>query len=87
MSQLKDLFGTLNIAPEKLETLAQTLKTNPFGALALIQELNIPPDFFQKVMAIAMENPDAIRQFASELGIDNQQLESLKSTLNPSSSR
>jgi len=79
MSQLKDLFSTLNIAPENLEQLANTLKSNPFAAMSLIQELNIPPDFLQKVMTIAMTDPNAIRQFASEMGISDKQFDEIKS--------
>lgn len=83
MSELKDLLATLNLAPEKLEQLAKTLKTNPFAAMSMVQELNIPPDFFQKVMAIVMANPGAVRQFASEMGISDQQLDEIQSKLKP----
>ena len=81
MSELKDLFNSLNIPQEKLEELAGALKSNPMAAMGIVQQLNLPPEFLQKVMAIVMANPNAIFEFAAELGLSKEKVEEAKESL------
>lgn len=81
MLELKKLFEEVNIPKEKLEDLAQSLKSEPMAAMGLIQQLNLPPDFFLKVMAIDTANPNAALDFASELGISKDTVDELGKNL------
>lgn len=80
-SQLKELFDSLNLTPEQIEDLVQTMKENPMAALAKFQSLNLPPDFLPKAMQIIMANPQAIHEFAGQMGMDEKDLEKAQKTL------
>jgi hypothetical protein len=72
MSQLKELFETANIPEEKLKTMAELFISNPMALMGEIQEMNLPPDFLQKAMAVVMSNPQEVVEFAKSLGLDDE---------------
>ena len=84
MSELKKLLEEYKIPNEKLNELTKTIKDNPMAAMAHIQQLQLPPDFFQKIMSIVMTNPNAAMDFASDLGISKDTVKELEKNLKPS---
>lgn len=80
MSALGDLIKELNIAPESFAALTDSM-SNPFAAMSKIQELGIPMEFFQKAMMIMMTNPNALQEFAQEMGASEDQLKSAQSMM------
>ena len=83
MSELKNLFDSLNIPEEKVQELIKVVTTNPMMALPLLGELNIPAETLQKMMAIAMTNPSELMALAKEFGVSEDTVRDVKSKVLP----
>ncbi|MBQ48925.1 MAG: hypothetical protein CMP10_16165 [Zetaproteobacteria bacterium] len=81
MSQLGELFKELKISEDKLKEMIIAISENPMAGLNYLQELELTPEFMQKVMGLVMTNPDAISEFGEELGISSDVLEKSKSAI------
>ena len=79
--ELKKLFEEVNISEDQLKGLAETLEKDPMAAIGIIQQLNLPPDFFQRMMATVAENPNAILDMASQMGISEEAVSDLEKKL------
>ncbi|MGE0172971.1 MAG: DUF2999 family protein [Oligoflexales bacterium] len=69
MQELIELLKTVNISQEQLMTLQEKIKSNPLGAMQYLSELNLPPDFFTKLMQIVMTKPDALQSLMDGIGM------------------
>lgn len=69
MSDLKTLFDQSGLSKDQIEDLIKTLIENPMAAMAKVGELNLDPSFMQQAMGIVMSNPQAVADFAQELGL------------------
>ncbi len=78
MSKLAELFAESNVSKEQLVELVKSLIESPMQAMAKVQELNLPPQMVQQVMAIVMANPGEIGEFAKSLGIDINLVDKVK---------
>ncbi|MCX6129637.1 MAG: DUF2999 family protein [Proteobacteria bacterium] len=81
MEELLNLFKTLNIEPEKLQSLAQSAQENPFAALGKMQELGLSPEALQKVLQAVMANPEAVFQLAKQFGASDELMKNLENGL------
>lgn len=81
MSKLKELFDSIEISAEDLKQLAIDFAANPMSVMAKVHELNLPPDFIQKAMAIVMANPDEVQNFALSLGLSQEQIQEARAKL------
>jgi hypothetical protein len=70
MSKLEELFAEANVSKDQLVDLVKSLLENPMAAMAKVQELKLPPQLVQQVMATVMTAPGEIAEFAKSLGID-----------------
>jgi len=82
MQDLMSLIQKLNIAPEKLQELAQAAQQNPFAAMAKVQELGIPPEVLQQLMMTVMANPSSLIELAKQFGADDSVIKSVEDGLN-----
>lgn len=67
-----------NVSDEKVHELFQAFTQNPMMAMALIQQLGIPPEKLQQLMAIVMTQPHLIKEAADTLGIGESELKKAK---------
>ena len=51
------------------------------AVMAEVQEMNLPPDFLQKAMAIVMANPQEVIEFAQSLGLDDSLIQEAKTKM------
>jgi len=51
-------------------------------AMALVQELGIPPEKLQQLMAVVMTQPHLIKEATDELGLDFAKVQEAKDKLN-----
>ena len=49
--------------------------------MSLVQELNIPPQIFQQLMATVMSNPASIIEFAKSLGVSDEAVKEVQDRL------
>lgn len=78
MSLLGDLFKAHDISRERLVELIKALQANPMGAMTYLHKLNLPPEVMQKMMGIVLTVPQAISDFAQELGISGETVNKIK---------
>ncbi|NMM39423.1 DUF2999 family protein [Pseudoalteromonas arctica] len=67
-----------NVSDEKVHELFQAFTQNPMMAMALVQQLGIPPEKLQALMALVMTQPQLIKEAAASLGITDGELEKAK---------
>lgn len=82
MQDLLSLIQRLNVAPEKLQELAQAAQENPFAAMAKVQELGIPPEVLQQLVMTVMANPSTLIDLAKQFGADDSTLKTVEEGLN-----
>ncbi|MBB1366226.1 DUF2999 family protein [Pseudoalteromonas sp. SR44-5] len=70
-----------NVSDEKVHELFQTFTQNPMMAMALVQQLGIPPEKLQALMGLVMTQPHLIKEAADSLGIGEGELEKAKQQL------
>ena len=87
MSELKNLFDSLNIPEEKIKELINTVTTNPMMAMPLLSELNIPAETMQKMMAIVMANPSELIALAKEFGVSEETVNDVASKVLPTDNK
>jgi len=82
MSKLGEIFKAAGVSEISIITIIQKLKNNPIEAMTAIQALNLPNDTVQNIMGTVMMNPKAIEELAFELGLDDKDVQAIKSKLN-----
>ncbi|MBF0196664.1 MAG: DUF2999 family protein [Planctomycetes bacterium] len=83
MSELKKIFTEAGVEEEQLRSIVSLLKENPMGALLAIQQLQLPEEVMQKIMSVAMSDPASVEELAKEMGLTEEDVESIKTQLNP----
>lgn len=78
MSKLGELFKSAGVENDQLLKIVGLLKDNPLAAMAAVQELNLPQETIQQVMAVVMADPGSIEEMASELGLGGEDLDLIK---------
>lgn len=78
MSKLGNIFKEAGVEEEQLVKIVGLLKDNPMAAMAAVQELNLPQETIQQVMALVMMEPNSIEEMASELGLGGEDLDLIK---------
>ncbi|MDD2941397.1 MAG: DUF2999 family protein [bacterium] len=81
MSLLGDILGKAGISQEQMTELVSLLKDDPSALLTRIQEFALPPEILQQLMGVVLMQPQAIEELATELGITNEDLAGIKSSL------
>jgi DNA-binding IclR family transcriptional regulator len=71
-----------NVSDEKIAELFEALTQNPMMAMALVQQLGIPPEKLQQLMATVMTQPQLIKEATDELGLDFAKVQAAKEHLN-----
>lgn len=67
-----------NVSDEKVHELFQAFTQNPMMAMALVQQLGIPPEKLQALMGVVMTQPQLIKEAAASLGIADGEFEKAK---------
>ncbi|MFK3870263.1 DUF2999 family protein [Pseudoalteromonas rhizosphaerae] len=70
-----------NVSDEKVHELFQAFTQNPMMAMALVQQLGVPPEKLQALMGLVMTQPHLIKEAADSLGIGEGELEKAKQQL------
>ncbi|CAM4338434.1 DUF2999 family protein [Pseudoalteromonas ostreae] len=70
-----------NVSDEKVHEIFQAFTQNPMMAMALVQQLGIPPEKLQALMGLVMTQPHLIKEAADSLGIGEGELEKAKQQL------
>ena len=81
MNPIIQILKEHNVGDEKISELFQTLTENPMMAMAVIQQLGIPPEKLQAIMGLVMTNPDVIKEAVEELGLDFSKVQQAKEKL------
>lgn len=81
MQDVANILKDLNLDATKLQELAAAAQSNPFAALAKIQELGISMETLQKLMGMVMANPQAFMDMAQQAGVPEETLSSVKDKL------
>lgn len=81
MNPIIQLLKENNVEQSQISELFEALTSNPLMAMAKVQELGIPADRLQAVMAMIMTNPQIIKDAVEELGLDMEKVEEAKSKL------
>ncbi|MGO2365825.1 MAG: DUF2999 family protein [Pseudoalteromonas sp.] len=71
-----------NVSDEKVHELFQAFTENPMAAMALVQQLGIPPEQLQQLMGLVMTQPHLIKEASDELGISDAEFAKAKEQLN-----
>lgn len=71
-----------NVSDEKVHELFQAFTENPMMAMALVQQLGIPPEQLQQLMGLVMTQPHLIKEASDELGISDAEFAKAKEQLN-----
>jgi hypothetical protein len=69
MSEIIELLKSVNMTAEQAATLQEQVKKDPLNAMQHIAALNLPPEFFTKLMQIVMTKPDALQSLMDGLGM------------------
>lgn len=70
-----------NVSDEKVHELFQAFTENPMAAMALVQQLGIPPEQLQQLMGLVMTQPHLIKEASDELGISDAEFAKAKEQL------
>ena len=62
----------------QIARLFEALTQNPMMAMAMVQQLGIPPEKLQQLMAVVMTQPHLIKEATDELGLDFRKITSRK---------
>lgn len=81
MNPIIQMLTELKVSEEKINELFQALTDNPFMAMGIIQQLGIPPEKLQAIMALVMTQPELIKEAVEELGLDFSKVTAAKSKL------
>ncbi len=71
-----------NVSDEQIAELFEALTQNPMMAMAMVQQLGIPPEKLQQLMAVVMTQPHLIKEATDELGLDFSKVQAAKYKLN-----
>ena len=71
-----------NVSDEKVHELFQAFTQNPMMAMALVQQLGIPPEQLKQLMATIMMQPELIKDATEQLGLDFSKVQEAKNKLN-----
>ncbi|ASM53850.1 hypothetical protein PNIG_a1743 [Pseudoalteromonas nigrifaciens] len=71
-----------NVSDEQIAELFEALTQNPMMAMAMVQQLGIPPEKLQQLMAVVMTQPHLIKEATDELGLDFSKVQAAKDKLN-----
>jgi len=71
-----------NVSDEKVHELFEAFTQNPMMAMALVQQLGIPPEKLQELMGLVMTQPHLIKEASEEFGISDAELAKAKEQLN-----
>lgn len=71
-----------NVSDERVRELFQAFTENPMAAMALVQQLGIPPEQLQQLMGLVMTQPHLIKEASDELGISDAEFAKAKEQLN-----
>lgn len=71
-----------NVSDEKVHELFEAFTQNPMMAMALVQQLGIPPEKLQELMGLVMTQPHLIKEASKEFGISDSELAKAKEQLN-----
>lgn len=82
MNPILAILKEHNISDEKAKALFEAFTQNPMMAMVLVQELGIPPEQLQQLMAIVMAQPDLVKEATDELGLDFEKVKEAKDKLN-----
>jgi len=82
MNPILAILKEHNISDAQAAELFQTLTENPLMAMGTIQQLGIPPEKLQALMALLMQNPELIKEAVTELGLDFAKVAEAKEKLN-----
>ena len=66
---IQEIYKELNLSPEQLTELSETVKVNPMAAVGLIQKFNIKPEVLQKLMGLLLANPESLKDLARQAGV------------------
>ena len=66
----------------QIARLFEALTQNPMMAMAMVQQLGIPPEKLQQLMAVVMTQPHLIKEATDELGLDFSKVQAAKDKLN-----
>ena len=84
--ELKQLLEELKLTEEQLAELSAAVKVNPMSAVALLQKFEVDPQAMQKVAMTLMSNPELLSATAKQIGLSENDLESVKGQMNASKS-
>jgi hypothetical protein len=71
-----------NVSDEQIAELFEALTQNPMMAMAMVQQLGIPPEKLQQLMSVVMTEPQLIKEATDELGLDFAKVQAAKEKLN-----
>ena len=78
MNPIIETLKEHNVSDEQVHALFSAFLENPMLAMAQIQQLGIPPEKLQQLMALVMTQPNLIKEAAESLGINAEQVEQAK---------
>lgn len=78
MNPIIETLKEHNVSDEQVHALFSAFLENPMVAMAQIQQLGIPPEKLQQLMALVMTQPNLIKEAAESLGINAEQVEQAK---------
>ncbi|UJX26921.1 MULTISPECIES: DUF2999 family protein [Pseudoalteromonas] len=78
MNPIIETLKEHNVSDEQVHALFSAFLENPMMAMAQIQQLGIPPEKLQQLMALVMTQPNLIKEAAESLGINAEQVEQAK---------
>ncbi|MCF7499446.1 MULTISPECIES: DUF2999 family protein [unclassified Pseudoalteromonas] len=78
MNPIIETLKEHNVSDEQVHALFSAFLENPMLAMAQIQQLGIPPEKLQQLMALVMTQPNLIKDAAESLGINAEQVEQAK---------
>ena len=78
MNPIIETLKEHNVSDEQVHALFSAFLENPMMAIAQIQQLGIPPEKLQQLMALVMTQPNLIKEAAESHGINAEQVEQAK---------
>ncbi|NRA64673.1 MAG: DUF2999 family protein [Pseudobacteriovorax sp.] len=81
MTDILKIFEKYQVEVEKLKSLASAVNENPMAAMGLLQQLQLPPEALQELMGVVMMNPQALKDFAKSMGVDEATIDNLSSKI------
>lgn len=83
MSKLGEIFKREGVSNETLIEIVRTLQEDQMQAMTMVAELNLPNEANTEIMQAVMSDPNAIDELAKEIGISEEEIDSIKDKLNP----